>query len=57
METFTYKNGRFGCNTAWIAPREDGWRVGYGYNDPWFFADESEARKCFADFCATKEAA
>lgn len=54
---FEWVNGRFGNNVAWIARVADGWTVGLGYSDPFFFRRVVDAKRYFRGFCAKQEAA
>jgi hypothetical protein len=54
--TFTYRNGRFGENTAWIARTAGGYLFGNGYYDPTFYRSPVDAKRAYRAFVASRTA-
>lgn len=54
LASFTYRNGRFGTNTAWIARTAGGYLFGNGFYDPMFYASALEAKRAYRSFRASR---
>lgn len=54
IASYTYRNGRWGDNTAWIARKKDGsYLVSAGYDDPWYHRTAFAAKAHFRDIMAS----
>jgi hypothetical protein len=43
----TYRNGRFGNNTAGLTRVDGGWTVCNGYSDPFFYRNVVDAKRAY----------